>query len=286
MFAIRDVERWIAFRIAFGLRADETWAVAVARDPTSQNDTGIPLLPSEISKIGVLVRQSPSMIDALRRYGEGFPGEYAGVVTDGARTVLLMKGDTRGHEDALTTLLPSGSLFDVRPARWSTAELARFAATVNDQQPWFATIGAELGFAGLDEGSNRVSVDYLAPSDDLTDAILQHFGRPDWLDLRYGGPIPWAGPRGRLTVRVTGKDGKPIAGLVCEAVPRDPSINADTGNAFSTDEFGRCTDPDLPATTYLVRVSRLEGGDMVKLGEGEASVPPNGSTAITIHISN
>ena len=88
-----QLDEWIAFRRSFGLRADPAWVQHAASLPQSRNDTGVPLLPEEVAAIGKAIGASHAADTALKSYGERIPSQYAGVIIEGARPVLLMKGD-------------------------------------------------------------------------------------------------------------------------------------------------------------------------------------------------
>ena len=124
--------------------------------------------------------------------------------------------------------------------RWTAAELRGFAASVKADSAWFASVGAVLGDAGPDLAANNVLVDFLAREERVGEAILDHFGHPEWMALRYSGPLIWHGPRGTMIVTIVDPAGRPLAHAICEAVPLDPAVSADTGNAFTTDDRGMC----------------------------------------------
>jgi hypothetical protein len=52
-----------------GLRADEDWILEVFANPASANDTGMPLLPSELDALGAAIRSTYRLIDGLTWYG-------------------------------------------------------------------------------------------------------------------------------------------------------------------------------------------------------------------------
>ena len=130
-------------RECFGLRADPAWVEEVAGLAQSRNDSGIPLLPGEVASIGEAIRASDSAVAALKRYGERMPDVYAGVILEGAKSILLVKGEPNEHARLLGLVLPAGS-FEVRSVKWSTAELDDFSADVQADAAWFETIRAEL----------------------------------------------------------------------------------------------------------------------------------------------
>jgi hypothetical protein len=60
-----DLAYWIAFRNSFGIRADRDWVLFVATMPAAANDTGVPLLPSELVAVGNRLRQQRDITEAL-----------------------------------------------------------------------------------------------------------------------------------------------------------------------------------------------------------------------------
>ena len=271
-----DIDDWVSFRRLFGLRADRAWVESVSTNPAALNDTGVPLLPSELAELGRAVKSTQPLITLLTWYGERHPDLYAGVVVEGRRAVLLMKGDPALHEAALRAIPGGTDAIDVRSVKWSKAELEQFADDVRQQEAWFESVGAQL-VAADPSLLNVVRVRFLAARSDLGSEITAHFGNPEWLRSEWEGPLPWTGPRGTMITKVVDRSGKPLEGAHCAWIPVDPSIDADTALAFSTDSRGTCRNDYLPATTYRVEVSiDKAGGGTVVIGTGRGTVPPDG----------
>jgi hypothetical protein len=173
-----------------------------------------------------------------------------------------------------------GSDADAAPS--AVTKLEAYEATVRADASWFDSIGAYLVDVGPAlGGAERILVDYLAPSDAVGATIALHFGDPAWLELRRDGPMLWTGPRGVLIVKVLDRNGRPVVGVTCETVPLDATVEAETGLAFSTNAHGVWKNAYLPATKYVVRV--VPWGFHTKvLGTAKATVPPNGTTRITV----
>lgn len=275
---------WVAFRQQFGLRWDAGWLETVAADPRSANDTGIPLLASELDLIGQAVRSTQPMISALTWYGEQHPDEYGGVSVEG-RTVVIRLSDNIGeHTASLKALLGGDAPFEVRASKYSLRQLEGFAAEVQTERSWFESIGASL--VDADPAADRVRVRYRSRTEAIQAAITEHFGSPDWLVLRREGPQLWNGPTGAMLIRALDADGRPVMGLDCHWTPIDSAVDADTGLAFSTDVNGECRNDYLPATMYRVSVTRYEdGAGNVEVGAGQGSVPADGLGQLTISVS-
>ena len=282
----QDVVEWIKFRRQYGLRSDREWVIAVARQPEAMNDTGIPLLPGELLALGNRTKVVNDMIAATVAYGETRPSTYAGTIVDEGRVVLLVTGPVEPHEAALRLLLPDNGGWEVRSVRWSLEELESFASLVDAELPWFEANEFLVPDASPDLAGNLVEVDFLAASPDRGELLREHLGDPEWLRLEYGGPLPWHGSRGRLTVRVVDKRGRPVEGLYCEAIPIDPSVDADTGESAGTDENGVCRRQFLPAAAYRVVVNRIVNGELQPIGEARATVSADSETKLTIRVKS
>ncbi len=283
-----EIGRWITFRERYGLRSDRAWVLQVAAAPASTNDTGIPLLPTELDQVGNMVRRQNDLIASLVTYGESRPDANAGTIVDGRTVVLLVKGDVAPHVTALATLMPGRTGYEVRSVRYSLAELTSLSAQVNAESAWFASVGIDLGSASPDIATNRVGVTFLAPSDAVDALILAHFGHPDWLDPQREGPLPWHGPTGELVVRVVDRNGRPLENMICEALPLDPAVdyNPSMGGLGKTGANGVCRAGDVPAAAFDVRVITFGGGDVKVLGRTRATVVANGTTRVRIVVEH
>jgi hypothetical protein len=279
-----EVEDWIAFRTAYGLRADRPWVVSVAADAASENDTGVPLLPAELAELGALNLRQSDLIPAMKAYGKTRERVYAGTIVDGNQVVLQVVGPVAPHEAALKLILGTQDGWEVRSVRWSLDELTSFVETVEASRPWFEARDMLVPGPTIDEGNNAVLVDYFARVEGVGQQLADHLGKPPWLELRYGGPPPSTGPRGRLQVKAVDASGRPVEGLFCEAIPLDPTVNADTGESFNTNSKGICTQRHLPAAAYRIVVNRLDKGEPIPVGETRATVHADSWTRVTIEV--
>ena len=274
---------WTSFRRAFGLRPDPQWIEQVVANPNSRNDTGIPLLPSEVEELAAAIRSTDAVVERLTWYGQQYPEEFGDVRLDGRTAVLFMTGDPAVHEERLARLLPTSAYYVVRQVDRSRAELEALARDVAAETPWFESVGAQLveAHASLD----RVRVRYRARQEEIAAAIADHFGDADWLELEWEGPIPWEGLRGSMLVTVVDEDGRPLSGAQCSWEPVDPAVDADTGLAYSTGDDGTCRNEYLPAVAYTVIISMyLDGEGLTEVGRGAGMVPEQGEGRTTVVI--
>ena len=270
------VERWMAFRERFGLRADRSWAEAVARDPAAGTDTDVPLLPGELAAVAAAVRSTQGMTDLLQWYGERHPEVYAGVTVEGRTVVLHVAADPFLHETALVAFGARSAAFEVRRVPHSLEALDGFAALVRSKEDLIEASGARLVAADPDV-SGLVRVRYLAADDEVGERISELLGNPGWLSLEREGPMPWAGPRGSLVVRLIDAAGRPVPDVQCSWMAVDPTVDAQSALAYSTDERGECRIDHLPATSYSIELFvMLAGTGRVVVGTGHVTVPGDG----------
>lgn len=263
-FTAGELAEWIAFREAYGLRADEAWIRQVAADPASRNDTDIPLLPFELDALGRAVVSLDGLIAALQAYGRAIPGVFGGVVVDGKDAVILVTDDPDTHRKVLAAILPSLERIQVRSVRWSLADLKAKAAAIEARPEVLEALGARLIHAGVDMSENVVDVRYQGPGPGSEAAIRTALGGADWLHVEWRGPLPWTGPRGTLHIRAVDAQGRPVVGALCELRPVDPAVNADDAISYSTDDQGRCPMDGYPAVRYIVTLTkRLPDGSRV-----------------------
>jgi hypothetical protein len=271
------------FRVRYGLRADDVWIRAVAADPSSQQgvtDYGVALMPFE--RLDLERRRTD--VDLLKQiddYGSLFPGSFAGAYWDQRASqafVASFKDDAARHQAALANLLPPDARVDVRDVDWSTVELKRFVREVDAEQAWFASIGVQYLTADRGIIDDFVSVDYLGPPE-AAQRIEGHFGDPTWLVAERQGPLLWEGPRGNLVIVVVDQVGKPVPGLWCEFVARDPAAVEGGEDIFGTDEDGRCIIPNLPAVSYRITLHRFVADDRYEpIISFDAVLAPGGTT--------
>lgn len=274
---------WIVFRRQFGLRWDKEWLTRVAADPSSSNDTGIPLLASELDLVGQAVLSTQPMTSALTWYGEQHVDDYGGIRVEGRTVVIRLSRNIPQHRKVLSTLLGANAPFEVRASRYSLRELRDFAKSVEADAAWFTSVGAL--FVAADPAADRVRVRYRATTTDVEAAIADRYGSPDWLVFRREGPLFWDGPLGGMIIRVIGDRGQPVEGPGCRWTALDPAVQGNDAVAFTTDANGECRNDFLPATMYRVSVTRFEVGlGNVEVGSGQGAAPAGGLGQVTIRI--
>ena len=276
-----ELARWREFRLRFGLRYDDAWILALAADPATQNDSGVPLLPAEIEVIGHATSSLAEATAVLRSYGELHPDAFAGVgiAEDSPLTVVLyVTKDADEHQAAADLLLAGGQVkAEVRSARTTLADLRRYQQQVEADTDWLADIGARLLDVDISIEDNYIRIRYEAASDALDEQIVEHYGEPPWLRAEWEGVLPWRGPTGSLEIRAIDNAGRPRAGILCDARPVDPVAQYSVGVAIVTDVDGTCTLPNVPAASFTA-IAR--DGD--REWTGPVQVPTNGTGRVTI----
>jgi hypothetical protein len=185
-FEPADLERWIAFRQAYGLRSDLAWVMQVARDPANANEMKVPLLPGEINAVAAKNRAIQDVMPAVIAYGQGF-ADYGGARIEGTKGIVLFGSEVEAHQATLDRLFGPGRI-TVLQAPYSIAELEALGETVMAERHWFRSLGVELIDANPYELTNQVRVRYISPDTSPEAAILAHFEHPDWMTLRWIGP--------------------------------------------------------------------------------------------------
>jgi hypothetical protein len=278
-FAIADqVVEWMRFRERYGLRSDLEYVLRVASNPAARSELSVPLLPAEIEAVAATDLRIETLVPALAKYGEAFGGEYAGTKVDGPRAVIRFTHRLEAHRAALAVLFGSDAPIDVEGAQYSLGQLEAFSEQVESERGWFATIRAELFRASPAELENAVRVRYLSNSLDVEPAILDHFGRPDWMRLKWYGSLPWTGPRGTLRAVVVDETGRRVNGE-CVLISRDMAAMFE-GLPVATRD-GVCEFDEIPATVYQVEVS-IDGD---RTTSERVDVPPNGTAKVRVVVT-
>ena len=273
-----------AFRSRFGLRDDREFVEAIATRPDAQAaipEFGIPLLPEEVSDL-MSRRWDLDLLTLVRGYGELFPEDFAGayVNLESSGVTVAFTDQIERHRSSLSNLVPAGSVVDIREVRWTLDDLSDFVDAVEVQAAWFESAGISFD-AGADILENVVDVRFRGP-EEAARRIEDHFGRPDWLRVRWAGAAPWNGPRGDLTIRVVDFNARPMPNVWCEFQPVDERIEASSETIWGTDASGVCEIPNLPAVVYHVRLHRWVDNDHydpVPISEFRIELMPGGTTA-------
>lgn len=282
----RELAEAVAFRKHFGLRADETWVLAVAANPDAQvgvSEFGVPLLPEEFADLTSRT-WDPDLFQHVRGYGLLFPEDFGGarINLEGSGVVIYFAHRVERHRAALSNLTPPGSEVDVRAVEWSLAELIRFKEAVISEHEWFTSLGVTVT-AAEDIADNTVHLRYRGPQA-AAGPIEAHFGNPSWLRAVWVGPRPWEGPRADLTIKVADPDGDPVAGLRCRVTPVDPSVDPGPDTVWATDSTGICRLEDLPTALFEVTLHAwtASGLDPRPLQTLRVAVRPGGSSITVV----
>jgi hypothetical protein len=251
------------FRTDFGLRSDDAWIFGVARDPSSDRTTyGVPLTAAEIQELARRIRDVDQIVPLVITYGEAHPEEWGGAYIDQqAGGVLVAQFTARVdlHRLALFAQVSPNAKLEVRQVTWTQAQLEAAKERFQQDEPWFATIPADIRSVGLDIRANRVVAAVSSPNPNAPEIVLAHFGwGENLLQISSDGTGALLLPRGTLVVTVVDQAGRPVAGLRCAAYPDlagatnphpDPPLPP-------TDQSGTCV-LDLRSTGYWVQIERL-----------------------------
>ena len=252
----------IADRKRFGLRHDEAWVRQVAGNPTSDSiEMGIPLTPAEVADIRSR-RWDEDLFHNVRGYCLGVPDDCAGAYLDleGTGVVLMFADRADEHRQALIDRVGDPKLITVREVEWSLTDLEGFIDRLEADKDWYETIGVEFVQTKRSIIEDFVRVEYRAPSDQASPAIAARYGNPTWLRVEWT-PSEWAGPRGRLVIRVVDTNGRPVPGVGCELISEDPRVSAGSDMRIGTDGEGILDLPNMPTVPYRIRLSQWVDND-------------------------
>lgn len=273
------------FRQDFGLRADDSWILAVGADPSADRTTfGVPLTQPEVQDLNGRVQTVDAMRDVVVAYTATQP-DWAGTWVDQTRGGILIvqfTGLLDLHREALLAHIRPFSPIEIRLARWSVAELQGFANQVTAEQGWFDSLPAVVIGYGPDVMLDRLKIDLSSADPEVAQKIEAHFG---WTDgvvaVSSDGTGALLLPTGRLVIHVLAHDGHPLAGLGCVAIP-------DISGAYDprpvplprTNALGVC-DLVLPASGYSLRLEIGEGPPRL-VAQGRATVVAGATTEVTV----
>jgi hypothetical protein len=273
-----EIEEARRFRESFGLRADDAWIVAVARNPSSQEGAALfstPLLPFEsrelMARTEAYHEAGPVVLDYARTVPDDWYGSYIDQQRGGIIVAQFFRNTDR-HREVLARLLPPSARWEVRQVDQRTLDTIAFVARVKADRAWFATIDAEL----LDVVTNPmdggiVELTYLSHSRDLDPVIRERYEDPPWLLVERAGGSPWTGPRGDVVVRAVDLRGDPVPGLTCDL----------GGDTVSTDRAGTCRFEYLGPGGFALELWAGAVGSR-HVAFTEVTVQPGRSTAITV----
>jgi hypothetical protein len=278
-----------AFRARFGLRADPEWVRTVAQIDSAKvavQEFGFPLTPAEVADLASR-HWDPDLLQNAKNYGSLFPASYAGAYINlkGSGVVIEFNDDIDRHRRALASLLPDGSVVDVRLVEWSLQDLERFAAEVEADSEWFASIGVTFK-VGQRVNENWVNV-WFTGRPEAEQLIEQHFGNPTWLQAEWDGPLTWQGPRADLNITVRDTSGRAVPGLWCDVIPVDPMVSDPGEDIIATDAGGTCVLENRPAVLYRVQLrepsrdgNSITTYELTPVLEFEVMLEPGGTTTV------
>lgn len=278
-FSSEDVDAWIKFRKAYGLRSDREWVLHVAAQPGSFGELPVPILPSEGEAMMRRDLDVLALVPALSAYGVQFGASYGGAFIDGPTAVVRFTDDIDAHQASLEAIFGMSTPIRVEEAQFGLGVLAAHAADVERQAGWFPQVSAILYSAEADVLSNRVRVRYQARDDAMEPAIRAHFGDPEWMELKLYGGLPWDGPTGDLLIRVVNPEGSPVTAS-CNPEAIKPS--AYNMLPQDTDAQGLCAFRGVPATAYVVLITleTVDGSQWRR--QYQVAAASGGSTPTTI----
>lgn len=244
-----ELQQWIRFRAAYGLRFDLEWVISVANDAAASSQPyGVPLLPRELEQVTKSNLSIDRVLPIARAYAEDFP-EFGGAWLELPRVVLGFAGDVTERRAEAAAIF--GDKVIVREVQFALADLERFMAEIVADEAWFNSVGAQVVDIGVDEAMNAVQVHLAVPDETIERAARVRFDDIGWLNFTYDGPGPWTGPVGDLEISVVDGDGRPVA-VACLVGSTDPRVQAET-SMFAAD--GRCFFRDLAAVEWSIRVT-------------------------------
>jgi hypothetical protein len=278
------------FRLAWGLRADYEWVLAVGKNPLAEagrKEWGVPLLPAEVKELESRSLTGSEFARAIEHYGTSKPQDWAGVFIDqphGGIIAAQFSGNLAEHTAVIEGLVPAGAPVEVRQVEWSLRELDGFAQTVDAERSWFVATGLLFEAAESDVMANRVRIRYTGPPESET-LVRDHFRDRPWAQPTWVGYGWWQGPRGTLTILAVDTAGNPVPDLLADFHPDDPAAEFDT--SCSTNAAGSCTLKNFPATTYQIDMNFYfhDTGEYVIVGSGRVEVLADGTATLRIEVS-
>lgn len=247
-------------RTEYGLRHDLAWIRDVAADPTSTQEFGLPMLPTETASL--FARNN--LPDPVRRVLDvyGHTDEFGGLYIDNAQggvVVVLWTTDPAVHEAAIRPKLPPCHPVEFRQVRWSEHELRGWQYRISADMDWMADIAAKVTGVGADIDDNVVDIDISSANPDAGDLIVAHFAAPHgMIRVISDGTGAHLLPTGTVVGRVLMADGRPpgMNDLMLDAgSPNDPPGWCGGGDiGYGVDEDGRIEFPcKVGRRTILVK---------------------------------
>ncbi len=166
------------------------------------------------------------------------------------------------------------------------ARAACFKARVDRDRHWLPTVDAWYTRSQVYPIENVVEVRISSANPAAPAQIRQHYRADGWLKVLSDGIGPWKGGRGARLIRARTPGGQsPPERLRCLPVPDHPAA-ALAEWLWETDERGECRIPNVPATSYEVRLLRIVGSEWVLVGAKRVTVPARREAlvAVLVHL--
>lgn len=273
------------FREDFGLRADDSWLLAVADDPSADRTTfGVPVTQAELRDLNGRIESVDAMREVVVAYTATQP-DWAGTYVDQARggvLVVQFTGLLDVHREALLSKVRPFAPIEIRLVRWSVAELQGFADQVTAERAWFDALPAVMTGYGPNVMLDRLEIELSSADPDVTRKIESHFGwTDDVASVSSDGTGALLLPTGRLVVHVLAHDGHPLAGLGCVAIPDISGAHDPRPVPLPTTNAQGVCDLVLPASGYSLRFEIGEGPPRL-VAQGRATVVAGATTQVTV----
>jgi hypothetical protein len=258
-----EIAEEVDVRGRYGLRSDRTWVREVAANPAAQigmEEYGVPLMPDEFADL-MSRRWDPNLHLQVSEYGGRFPDDFGGawINMKANSGVIAFKNNVDHHREALANIVPEGSVLQVVKVDWSVQDLESFVDRIEGEKAWFDAIGVEAR-ANAYSMENSVHIRFEGPQE-AADVIARHFGHAQWLTVDWGGPLPWQGPRGDLTIKVVDANGRPVSQIRIDVRPVHPMVEWSGETVFGTDAAGICVIRNVPIAVYEVTLHEWVGND-------------------------
>lgn len=257
------------------------------RCPSADRVTyGVPLTAEERDELLARAANADEIIEVIAAYGATQP-DFAGVYTDNlasSTVAVLFTGRLADHAAAIGRLVRPGSVWEVRRARWTLAELQGFQARIEQEQDRLSDIGATYQGVGILIGENQLDLMVSSADPNAAQRIIEHFAAQEWLRVRSDGLGPWRGGYGSLEVTVVNADGTPVTDATCRPVA-DASSAYLSEDLYGTSEAGTCSYSKVGATGYTVRIDGDSPTGPVEIGSGRVTVPAGGVGRVRIVVN-
>ncbi|MBA2719839.1 MAG: hypothetical protein H0U52_11460 [Chloroflexi bacterium] len=284
----REIGQAIAFRRSVGMLADEGWVRSLQMNPVAEERNGIRMSGPEASEFDRRIHTQLDVAPAVQAYGEQHPDEWAGAWIDpiAGGVNVRFTGHLEEHRQAILALFgPGVATIQVHEARWTTAQLDAFNATIwtPANLRWIKDLDAQVlgGGARVVENDVTLTVAIPAPDDRVAARIVKRLDGADWLSVEVKVNPSLALPFGALSVKVVDAEGRHVVGVTCELVPDVAGAGGDD-TVRDSDESGTCRWERLHATSYAIDIWGRFRQD--RLGSGRVRVPTEATALITVTV--